>query len=142
MQLRPNQKRMALSVPKGYGERLYHIHFVNTGSQPVKPKVVAFTGKDECQKYSQAVWNFIIKEQQMQERKLYGQNGIKPAMKQTSPEARISALEAQLRVSSQPEECDVKKKWGETLEEPAWGRNRGNPALNCQALGSKCKEMG
>ena len=45
----------------------------------------------------------------MQVRILHKQQGIKPAMKQTSADARIAALGAKLGISSQPEEGDVKK---------------------------------
>ena len=62
--------------------------------------------------------------------------------KQTSAEARITALEAQLEICSQPEEGDIKKKEGETPKIPACGRNRGYPVLTQQTLGSKCKEPG
>ena len=41
-----------------------------TGSQPVRPKVVAFTGKVEYKKYPKAVWNSMTRWQQMQVRKL------------------------------------------------------------------------
>ena len=82
----------------------------------------------------------MTKDQQMQVRKLFKQQDIKPTSKQTSTDARIAALEAQFGLSSQPKEGDVKKKEGETPEEPAWGRNRGNPVVTYQALGSKCKE--
>ena len=47
-------------------------------------------------------------------------------MKQTSADSRIDALEVQLWINSQPEEGDFKKNKGEALEEPAWGRNKGN----------------
>ena len=63
----------------------------------MKPKVVDFLGKVECKEYSKTVWNSMIKEQQMQVRKLCEQQGIKPVTKQTSADARIAALEAKLR---------------------------------------------
>ena len=44
----------------------------------------------------------------MKVRKLHGKQSFKPAMKQTSTEARITALEAQLMIYSQPEKGDVK----------------------------------
>ena len=116
------------------GSTMQSIQIPKTGSQPVKPKVVAFMGKVECKKYSKAVCNSMTREQQMQ--------GIKPTTSQTSTEARIAAHEAQLKISSQPRDGDVKKKEGETPRELAWGRNRGNPVVTCQALGSKCKEPG
>ena len=47
--------------------------------------------------------------QQMQVCKLCEQ-GIKPAVKQTSTDARIATLEAKLRISFQPEEGDIKKR--------------------------------
>ena len=65
---------------------------------------------------------------------------MKPVIQRTSPEAKISALEAQLWVNSQPKEGDVKKKEEETPKEPAWGRNRRNPVVTHQVLGGKCKE--
>ena len=40
--------------------------------------------------------------------KLHGKQSIKTNMKQASAEARIVALEAQLRIYSQPEQGDVK----------------------------------
>ena len=58
----------------------------------------------------------------------------------TSTDARISALEAKLGKTSQPKQGDVKEKEGETPKEPKWGRNRGNSAVNCHALGAKHKE--
>ena len=68
------------------------------------------------------------------------QQSIKPATKQPSAEARIAALEAQLRINSQLEESDIMKNEGESPREPAWVRNRGNPMVTCQALGGKYKE--
>ena len=90
-----------------------------------------FLGKIECKKYPKAVWYSMSREQQ-----------IKTASKQLCIEARIAALEAQLRVNSQPEEGDVIKKKGETLAEPAWERNRWSPMGTHQILGWKCKESG
>ena len=46
------------------------------------------------------VWILMHREQQMQVRKLYEQQGIKPATKQTSAEARFVALETQLGINS------------------------------------------
>ena len=63
----------------------------------------------------------MTRKQQMQVRKLQEQEGIKPTMRQTSADVRISALEAKLRITSQPEQGDVKKKEGETPKEPKWG---------------------
>ena len=74
--------------------------------------------------------------------KLQEQHGIKPAIKQPSAEARIAALESQLGISSQLKKCGVKQKEGETSKEPLWGRNRGNPVVTHQALGSKHKKPG
>ena len=90
------------------------VHIAKTGIQVVRPKVAAFTGKVECKKYPKAVWNSMTKKQQMQIRKLHEQQGTKPSMKQPSADARIAVLEAKLRISSQPEEADIKKKEGET----------------------------
>ena len=61
----------------------------------------------------------MTKEQQMQVRKLHEQQSIKPTTRQTSRDARISALEAQLRISSQPKEGEVKKKEEENPKEAA-----------------------
>ena len=46
----------------------------------------------------------------MQLRTLHEHQGMKLAMKQTSADARIATLKAQLRVSSQLLDDDVKKK--------------------------------
>ena len=54
----------------------------------------------------------------------------------------IATFEAKLQIRSEPKEGDVKKAEGKTPEEPAWGRNRGNPEVTYQALGAKCKEPG
>ena len=111
-----------LSGPNDHEERLDNaiLCIAKTGSHPVKPKVVAFMEKIVCEKYPKAVWSYMTKEQQIQVRKQQEQQGIKPIPKQTSIEARIAALEAQLGVSSQPKEGDFKKKEGETPKEPAW----------------------
>ena len=66
----------------------------------------------------------MSREQLMQMRKLCEQQGIKAMAKQISAEARNASLEAQLRIYSQPNECDVKKKEADTPREPAWGRNK------------------
>ena len=68
----------------------------------------------------------------MQVHKLHEQQDIKPNMKQTSADAKIAALKAKLGVSSQPKEGNVNEKM--------WGRNRGNPVVTHQALGTKHKE--
>ena len=47
--------------------------------------------------------------------KLHGKQSIKTAMKHTSAEARIVAIEVQLSIYSQPEKGDVKLE-GETFE--------------------------
>ena len=99
-------------------------------------------GKLECKKYTKVVWNSMMKEQQMQVHKLHEQQGIKLAVKQTSADASIAALEAKLGINSQPKEGDVKKKKGEAPKEPACGRNGGNSVLIHQASGAKCKEPG
>ena len=62
----------------------------------------------------------MTKQQQMQVRKLHKQQAIKLAVKQTSAEARISALEAQLGIISQPEESGIKK-IGDTPTKPVGG---------------------
>ena len=60
-------------------------------------------------------------------RKLCEQQGIKPAAKQTSADARIAVLEAKLWISSQSEEGNVKKKGVETPKEPP----KGETNMNC-----------
>ena len=117
------------------------VQIAKTRSQPVRP-VVAFRWKVECKKYPKAVWNSMTGEQQMQVHKLHEQQGIKSAMKQTSTDARISALEAKLEITFQPKECDVKGKGGQDSKEPNWGKNWENPAVTHWALGAKCKEPG
>ena len=61
----------------------------------------------------------------MQVRKLYKQQGIKPAVKQPSAKARIAALEVQFGINSQPKKGDVKQKEGETPKKTAWERSKG-----------------
>ena len=78
----------------------------------------------------------------MQVLKLHKQQGIKIALKQTSTDTRIAALEAKLRITSQPKEGDFKKMEGQMPEEPKWGSNRGNPVMTHQASGAKHKELG
>ena len=92
---------------------------------------MTFMGKIRCKKYPKKVWNSMPKEQQTQVPKLHEQQSIKPTMKMTSANARIAALEAKLGINSQPKEGDSKKKQGESLEEPALGINRRNPAVTC-----------
>ena len=46
----------------------------------------------------------------MQERKVWEQQGIKLATKQPGADARIAALEAQLRINSQYKEGEIIKK--------------------------------
>ena len=99
----PNQKIMKKSII------MQSVHIARSGSQPVMPNVAVFMGKVECKKYPKAVWNSMTKEQQMQVQKLHEQQGIKPTMKQMSTDIKIATLETKLRVSSQPEEDDVKK---------------------------------
>ena len=77
----------------------------------------------------------------MQGWKLCEQQGIKLVMKQTSTDARIATLEAKLGINSQLEESDAKKKEGETPKEPAWERNRGNPAVTHQASGANERNL-
>ena len=78
----------------------------------------------------------------MQVHMLWKQQGTKPTTKQTSTDARIAALDAKLRINSQPEEGHIKKKEGETPKEPAWRRKRRNPVVTSQALGAKHKLFG
>ena len=85
------------------------IHIVKTRSQTVRPKVASFTRKIKCKKYPKAVWNSMTKEQQMQVCKLHEQQSIKPAIKQTSADARIAALEVNHGINYQPKDGDVKK---------------------------------
>ena len=61
-------------------------------------------------------------------------------MKQTSADSSIVVLEAKLGISSEPKDGDVKKTKGETPKEAARGRNRGNPVVTHQALGTKHKK--
>ena len=84
----------------------------------------------------------MTKEQQMQFYKLHEQQGIKTAMKQTSANANVAALEANLRITSQPKQGDIKEKEGEPPKEPKQERNRGNSAVTCQTSGAKHKEPG
>ena len=118
------------------------VQIAATRSQLVRSKVAAFMGKVECKKYPKAVRNSVTREQQMQVRMLQEQQGIKPTMRQTSTDARISALEVKLGITSQSEQSGVKEKVGETPKEPKWGRNRGNFVVTCHALGAKHKEPG
>ena len=76
------------------------VQIAKTGIQSVRPKMSAFMGKIKCKKYPKAVWNSMTKEQQKQVCKLCEQQGIKPATKQTSTDARIVALEAKLGITS------------------------------------------
>ena len=76
----------------------------------MKPKVAAFVGKIEYKKCPKAFWNLMTKEQQMQVHRLCKQHGIKPAVKQTSTDTRITALEAKLGIISQPKKGYVKQK--------------------------------
>ena len=82
----------------------------------------------------------MMNEQQMQVRKLHEKQGIKPAAKQTSADARIAALEAKLRISFQPKEDNVNINEGATPKEPSWGRNRENPVVIYHTLGAECKK--
>ena len=100
---------------------------------------MAFMGNIEYKKYHKAVWNSMTRDYQMQVRKLHEQQGIKPTVKQTSAEARIAALDAWLRIHSQPKEGDVTKKKEEGPKEPVCGSNM-NPVVTCRALGGKHKE--
>ena len=68
------------------------VHIAKTRSQPVWPKVAAFTGKTKGKKHPKAVWNSMTKEKQMQACKLHEQQGIKLAVRQTSTDARIVAV--------------------------------------------------
>ena len=119
------------------GLTMQSVYIAKTRSQSVRPKVAAFMWNIKCKKYPMAVWNSMTKEQQMQVCQLRKQQGNKPAAKQTSTDARIAALEAKLGINSQCKESGVKKKEGEAPEEPASGRNRGNPAVTCQELSAK-----
>ena len=95
--------------------------------------------KVKCKKYPKAFSNSMSREQEIRVRELCKHQGIKPAMKQTSAEVRIAALEAQLGIKSQPKKGDDEKE-EKTLKEPAWGRKRGNSVVTCKA--GKCKEPG
>ena len=117
-----------MTTCNGHKEGIQYAIYPN----PAKSKVAPFTGKLECKKYPKAVWNSMSREPQMQVRKLRVHQGIKPTSKQSGSEIRNAALEAQLRVDSQPK----------TFAELAWGENRGNPVITYQALGGKCKKSG
>ena len=65
----------------------------------------------------------------MQVRTLQEQQGIKPAARQTSTDARISDLEAKLMITSQPEQGNVKEKEGEAPKDPKWGKTGEIPLL-------------
>ena len=67
----------------------------------------------------------MTKEQQMQVRKLHEQQGMKPAVNQSSEGARIAALEAQLGISSQQGGRCQEEMW-RNHKQPASGGNRGN----------------
>ena len=118
------------------------VQIATTRSQLVRPKVATFMEKVECKKYPKAVRKSINREQQMQFRKLQEQQGIKPATRQTSADAKNSAREAKIEITSQPKQDDVKEKEGETPKEPKWGKNKRNSSMTCQKLGAKCKEPG
>ena len=62
----------------------------------------------------------MTKEQCMQAPKLHKQQGIKPAMNQTSTDGWITSLKAKLRMDSQPKDSVVKNR-RESPKEPAWG---------------------
>ena len=66
----------------------------------------------------------------MQARKLEEQQGIKPNVWRLSSDTKIAALEAQLRIHSQPVKGDVMLE-EENTKEAAWGRNRGKPLVTC-----------
>ena len=68
----------------------------------------------------------------MQVKKLHEMQGIKLAVKQTSAEARIIALEAQLGINSQPKKGDVKLE-GETPETSV-GKNQRESCNNLQGI--------
>ena len=57
--------------------------------------------------------------------KLYEQQDIKPAMEQTSAEARITALESKLGIPSKPKEGVVKKKEGNSQRTSMWEKKEG-----------------
>ena len=98
------------------------VQIAKTRSQPVRPKVVTFTGKVECKKYPKAVWNSMTRDQQIQVRKLQEQQGIKPTTWQTGTDPRISALEAKLWIAFQPEQGDVKKRSERLLKKKSGGK--------------------
>ena len=80
------------------------------------------------------------REQQILVRKLHEQQSIKPIYKQPSTEARIAVIKAQLMLNTQSKKRDVMQNEGETPISSAWGGNRINPVVACQALGGKYKE--
>ena len=101
-------------MKKGYN--MQSIHIAKIGIQLVKPRVVPF-------------------------RKLHEQQGIKPTVHQPSAEARISSLEAQLGVDTQPKRVMwQRKREGLPKNNPAWVKSRGNPVVTHQASDGKCKK--
>ena len=71
---------------------------------------MAFMGKIKYKKYPKAIWIFMTKEQQMQVCKLIEQQGIKPAKKQTNPDARIAVLRQSLGLILNPRRMMSRKR--------------------------------
>ena len=117
----PTQPYLGQTVTKK-GSTMQSIHIARMASHLVKPKVAVFMKKIKCKKYLKAVWNPMMKDQQMQVRKLHEQQGSKPNTQQTIAEARITDHVAQLGIGSQCEEGDIKKKnqHGEGTEGILW----------------------
>ena len=122
------------------GNIVQSIHIAKTEDQWTKTTVAAFMKRKRCKRYSKEVWFTMSREQQIQVKKLWEQQGIKWATKQ-SAEAMNAAHEAHLGINSQPSKCDASHE-EDTPKESPWGRNRGNPMVTCQALCAKCKEPG
>ena len=84
-------------------------HIAKTRSQPVNTKVAAFTGKIRC-KSTQRQFGILCPKNNRYT--LENCKNNKASSPPPSSLARISALEAHLRISSQPEEGDVTKEEG------------------------------
>ena len=92
------------------GISMQSLHIAKIWNHLMKPKEVAFMGKIKCKRNPKAIWNSMTKEQQIKVRKLHEQQDIKPAMKQTITDAKITALDTQLRISSQPRRVMPRRK--------------------------------
>ena len=82
----------------------------------------------------------MMKEQQVQVRKLQEQQCIMPIAKQPSTYTRIAALEAWLGIKFQPKE-GVAKKQRERFPKNQHGGEKRNSVVTYQASDAKCKEL-